>query len=504
MNLLRGKEKSFHTALREAITIHSLYSFVYETVIWARKEKKKTLAKEFQDLYHMAEISFVPPSEEKEYPSAFIRRSSTEYSLHFNQKFLKRYMEGYSDFAFVLLHEIAHRKLGHLTVFHTYQKERVPAHILTEELLANRLAGEYFLPSSRLLSFYPKRFLPTLLHPKNSLFPGVGEVSFPLFKERFLPLLKKEKDLKEEARKDPDPLLHLAYTLFTYLWSHPPFSLSHFYIFSLCEKVLSYFNFPELSFRPMIVVIPVGEGGEGGCLLPGKGEKPWKEKISLKELSSNQKKKVTPFLVALRKSIVEDRIGNPLLPDFFPERTVVFFPGRKEIPYLFHPSYQSVFFTHWLYKDLLKTGKVYLYLDVSLSVFKVLPVVMGVLSALKEYLGDPIYGFSNKVFPISVKELKEGRVRTTGGTDLEPVLTHALREGFPQILIITDGLVSSPSRTLINRFLKQTIPYFLFLSRFPKVKTPTGSLYLERFVEALTPLTGGKKTEGKRWWVVSL
>lgn len=79
------------------------------------------------------------------------------------------------------------------------------------------------------------------------------------------------------------------------------------------------------------------------------------------------------------------------------------------------------------------------YLDVSGSQDHVLPVMLPVVSRLKQKIGNLVYCFSNTVDPASVSELQRGKYKTTGGTDFNPVAEHILRNNFKNALILTDG-----------------------------------------------------------------
>jgi uncharacterized protein with von Willebrand factor type A (vWA) domain len=82
-----------------------------------------------------------------------------------------------------------------------------------------------------------------------------------------------------------------------------------------------------------------------------------------------------------------------------------------------------------------------IYLDVSGSVIKALPKIIGVMLPLKNSVGS-IFQFSNRVAEISFSELMQGKIMTTGGTDFNCVAESILEKGFNKAIVITDGYAS--------------------------------------------------------------
>ena len=83
-----------------------------------------------------------------------------------------------------------------------------------------------------------------------------------------------------------------------------------------------------------------------------------------------------------------------------------------------------------------------MYLDVSLSMADVLPHLFGPLEEFSRRRLLTLWQFSNGVEPLSLEDLRERRILTTGGTDLDEVLTHALDdERVTDVVIVTDGCV---------------------------------------------------------------
>jgi Mg-chelatase subunit ChlD len=92
-------------------------------------------------------------------------------------------------------------------------------------------------------------------------------------------------------------------------------------------------------------------------------------------------------------------------------------------------------------------GTAALYLDVSGSMDGLLPRVLASLVPLRRMLRADVWAFSNTVERLTHADLARRRVRTTGGTDIGPVLRHfsevVRRHGIRRALVITDGYVGS-------------------------------------------------------------
>ena len=78
------------------------------------------------------------------------------------------------------------------------------------------------------------------------------------------------------------------------------------------------------------------------------------------------------------------------------------------------------------------------YLDVSGSVHSHLPKLLGVIANLRQNI-KTVYCFSNEVHAHSMTELNEGKFRTTGGTDFDCIVDHAVENEIDKMIILTDG-----------------------------------------------------------------
>lgn len=79
-----------------------------------------------------------------------------------------------------------------------------------------------------------------------------------------------------------------------------------------------------------------------------------------------------------------------------------------------------------------------IYLDVSGSTTEHLPEIIYLIANIDKSL-EFIYGFSTMVATHTISDLKEGRIKTTGGTDFNCIIKHAEEHQYRRIIVITDG-----------------------------------------------------------------
>jgi hypothetical protein len=104
-----------------------------------------------------------------------------------------------------------------------------------------------------------------------------------------------------------------------------------------------------------------------------------------------------------------------------------------------------------------RQGQVAVYLDVSGSMAGWLPVLMEALIESAALVSWPLFGFSTQVHAVSRRDLRAGRFKSTGGTDIACVASHLCRNGIRRAVVITDGAVQRIPDALLHR-LKQARP----------------------------------------------
>ncbi len=106
----------------------------------------------------------------------------------------------------------------------------------------------------------------------------------------------------------------------------------------------------------------------------------------------------------------------------------------------------------WVQQGMIKTrtpdenSHAYIYLDVSGSMNSLLPYLIGMLVPYVKKRDAVVFQFSTKVEPVSLEQLKAGKIRTTQGTDIACVMKHLLEANPPvkRALILTDGYTGVP------------------------------------------------------------
>lgn len=85
-------------------------------------------------------------------------------------------------------------------------------------------------------------------------------------------------------------------------------------------------------------------------------------------------------------------------------------------------------------------GLCHIYIDDSGSQFDVIGFVVRLFSTMKDYLCNDVHFFSESIWTINKLKLKSDmEVETTGGTDMNCVIEHALKNKIQKCLVITDG-----------------------------------------------------------------
>jgi len=91
--------------------------------------------------------------------------------------------------------------------------------------------------------------------------------------------------------------------------------------------------------------------------------------------------------------------------------------------------------------------RAYVYFDVSGSMGRMIPYLLGLLTPYVVNDRAKLFQFSTIVEPLPLKQLKDGLVTTTGGTSIVPVFDHLIKQTqmVSRVLILTDGYTGSPT-----------------------------------------------------------
>lgn len=88
--------------------------------------------------------------------------------------------------------------------------------------------------------------------------------------------------------------------------------------------------------------------------------------------------------------------------------------------------------------------KVHLYVDVSGSVYNFVPAFYQAVLGCRALVHPKVHLFSTVVEDATWRDLLRGRLKTTGGTDINCVLAHMERHRIRRAVILTDGNVGHP------------------------------------------------------------
>jgi len=126
--------------------------------------------------------------------------------------------------------------------------------------------------------------------------------------------------------------------------------------------------------------------------------------------------------------IKDHRIVSSVFPDN---------PSRRDIG-LLSAGIVPVLWRNRVRDNKKKSQGVAVYVDVSGSMHTVLPKVLSVIASLRKNISK-VFQFSNKVSEASLEDTSKGKIKSTGGTDFDCVIEHAVKNDYSKIVVITDG-----------------------------------------------------------------
>ena len=151
----------------------------------------------------------------------------------------------------------------------------------------------------------------------------------------------------------------------------------------------------------------------------------------------------TPAVLMERFMAAAQRAMQPWLDDSepptpVPDTSIIPNPGRRE-QVLRAAGITPIVYQHRTTSPLEPRQMVHLYLDVSGSMARQRYWYGGLVRVLGERLAEPVWVWSTQVEEASRADIVQGRMRTYGGTCIEPVIDHAIEQGFQRVLVLSDG-----------------------------------------------------------------
>lgn len=88
--------------------------------------------------------------------------------------------------------------------------------------------------------------------------------------------------------------------------------------------------------------------------------------------------------------------------------------------------------------------RVHVYVDVSGSMASVLQALYGAIVDCADLVVPTVHLFSTEIADVTLAELRAGKCKTTGGTNIDCVVKHMTRHRVTRALLVTDGWVGRP------------------------------------------------------------
>lgn len=346
--------------------------------------------------------------------------------LVFNRNFVREHCKADEHLLVVLMHEMYHIILGHTRLFNrvTFIDNIAFDAVINAMICRSFPDGEYI---SFFQEFYKNTGIEALLRPPdNWSLDNISSARWKL-KGDLLVLHKglytqegdlTYRDIYDDLRKRVNIM-----KLIVLLGNHK-------------GKTTSYDGQIENAISGIV--------GKWPALNPRDGRDQGMTTVERLLASTNRKDVVTRMMKKAILRLATERCGNLRVnletdqDTFFPYPTI---PDRKAA--VLNTLGQKNLFYRGRTRRLAQTraGRVHIYLDVSGSMDEYLERIFGSLAPLRSYLYPKIHAFSTEVFEHRPIEILNGKYRTNGGTDINCVAEHMVKNRIRKSAIITDGYV---------------------------------------------------------------
>ncbi len=432
-------------------------------------------------LSHLAGISEISFSDDIE--TACITAKGNRHRILFSEKFTREHLVTDEDILFVMLHEILHRVRGDLvrTTDPVSELDRCVENIVQDIMINASLIPE-FRPGSVTLfnSLYDAASFPSLLLVPPAMFAEkqnrrimdvVNEdyilegirgslADFAKQAQRIEENMERKKEACLSREYGPlwDSVILLAMDQAEYpgnlRWDQfmpekkktGPEKLAMWY--KQAWFFTKEFTFERLydTIRPLFpenipVIILLGSHNGEEIHIPGfpgmgGGYSDDEQDDMIEPVPATRR--ISRAVMMIKRALSPDPM-NPLeAPMITTGRTVIPWAGRREMLWLAN-GFNPIFYNAPSFVKELDELRPHIYVDVSASTGDMQPQVFGIIAQCADIIGEPVYLFSNTVYEATMNEIREGKMRTTGGTDFNCVMEHAFKNRYRKIVIITDG-----------------------------------------------------------------
>lgn len=389
-------------------------------------------------------------------PTLSIEATASGHLLRIGPAFCRQYVRTREDARLVIAHELLHVARGHLTL----PRERHPGlnslQNIAMDILVNAAALSWFVGGASqpglFRRLYPATAFPgCLLLPPADLVALVAEGSVP--DELELPLAV----MRSVAARDPSLRQGLENLVESHLRRLEVRQAGAF----AREYVRGYFDFPEpMGFWERMKALFITEFGidPEPCHVPLLGDHCDRPRgtpmpgglagsLEAAEAALSEVRPRTPspavvdqFCRQVADALDESKDGGTTTEVRSPMTTPVPLPGRRDLPLLALGRYPGLWHPVQTRREP-ERKRMRVYFDVSGSMDTLAPVLFGLLRALGRRLELPVWCWSvGEPIALSGEDLEAGRFHTRGGTVFEPVITHAVEQGFERIIVLTDGI----------------------------------------------------------------
>jgi hypothetical protein len=173
------------------------------------------------------------------------------------------------------------------------------------------------------------------------------------------------------------------------------------------------------------------------CKVAGHGSNLWNSMISLIHSNSNLRTRLLKDF-SINKNI--NKITEYMKEQKIISSVIPIDPCRRDIVML-AAGIIPVIWRNRINDTKKKNLGIAVYVDVSGSMNAVLPKIAGIVYSLRKNIRK-VFQFSNKIVETSIEELGRGVIRSTGGTDFDCIVEHAIDKDYKKIIIFGDGFAN--------------------------------------------------------------